>query len=184
MNVDEQRWKQATLNLIERRKAWGHHDDNRKIDNVLRDYTTHLSKVFVGASVLDVGCGGGYLKQCIDPSIKYYGLDAFPVNDTVINGKIEDDKIVDQFTVPHKIIDTICAFAVMDNCHDFDLAIQNMKKIAQKNIVFLTGINIEVDQYHTFKLQLSDYRNRLSDWNETYIEELTPQVFLIEYTKP
>jgi len=49
MNVDEQRWKQATLNLIERRKLWGHPDDNRKVDNVIRDYKTHISKVSVGA---------------------------------------------------------------------------------------------------------------------------------------
>jgi len=184
MNVDEQRWKQATLNLIERRKLWGHPDDNRKVDNVIRDYKTHISKVSVGASVLDVGCGGGYLQQCIDESIMYYGLDAFPVNDNVINGKIEDDKIVEQFTAPNTIIDTICAFAVMDNCHDFDVAIQNMKKIAQKNIVFLTGINIEVDQYHTFKLQLEDYDSRFTDWNKGYREELVPMVWLLEYTRP
>jgi hypothetical protein len=73
--------------------------------------------------------------------------------------------------------------AVLDNCLDFDKAIENIKQIAQKNVIILTGIDIEVDQYHTFKLQLEDFDSRFKDWNNTHREELTPKVWLLCYNR-
>ena len=73
--------------------------------------------------------------------------------------------------------------AVLDNCLDFDKAIDNIKKIAQKNVIILTGIDIEVDQYHTFKLQLSDFERMFKDWSQIHREELTPKVWLLCYSR-
>jgi len=64
LKVTETEWREAMNNLIERRKLKQHSDDNRDIPNVLRDYKLHMSKVFVGKSVLDVGCGSMFLKKC------------------------------------------------------------------------------------------------------------------------
>lgn len=176
MFVDKKVWEQAIYKLRNRgiRSTIGESVEAIRI----RDYASHLKKVYVGASLLDVGCGDQFIKKCISPEVKYFGLDAFPVNDEVIEGCIESDEAVKLFEV-----ETICAFAVMDNCQDFDKAIENMKLIATKNIIFLTGVNIEPDRFHTFKLQLSDFDYRFSDWNKTYMEEIAPKVYLLEYTK-
>lgn len=182
MKVTQELWKEKMNNLIERRKLQGHSDDNRKNNNILRDYKTHLSKVHIGKSVLDVGCGSMFLKECLPEDVEYIGIDPFPVNENVFNENIEDIKAVKWFNEAEPI-DTICAFAVMDGVMDFDKAIENMKLIARKNIVFLTGVDIEVDKYHTLKLSLQDYRDRFDDWKETYCEELTPNVYLLEYSK-
>jgi hypothetical protein len=78
---------------------------------------------------------------------------------------------------------TLIHFALLDSCHDFDAVIENMKHIAQKNIIILTGIGIDVDKYHTMRLELSDFRTRFTDWKETVCSLLAPKVYLLEYTK-
>lgn len=178
MKVDREKWEKATGELMERRKIQGHSDDNRAIDNVIRDYKTHLTKVFVGRSVLDVGCGGQFLRKCLPGHVHYIGIDAFTQGEGVINCAIEDWN-----DVQHMNVDTVCAFAVLDNCRDFNAAIANMKALARKNIVILTGLGIEVDKYHTLKLEIEDFRCRFTDWKETYLEYLHPKVALIEYTR-
>jgi len=177
MNTTKEIWEQATYNLRNRgvRSTVGESVEAIRI----RDYAAHLSKVYVGESLLDVGCGDQFIKKCIDTKVRYIGLDAFPIHADTFEGNIESDEAVKLFEV-----DTICAFAVMDGCLDFDKAIENMKQIAQKNIVFLTGVDIPVDKFHTFKLQLSDFDYRFSDWNKTYAEEIATKVWLLEYTRP
>lgn len=177
MFVDKKEWEQATANLRNRgvRSTVGESTEAIKV----RDYAAHLSKCYVGESLLDVGCGDQFIKKCISPEVRYIGLDAFPISNDTFEGNIESDEAVKLFEV-----ETICAFAVMDNCQDFDKAIENMKRIATKNIIFLTGVNIEVDRFHTFKLQLSDFDYRFSDWNKTYAEEIVPKVWILEYTRP
>lgn len=176
LKTTKENWEQATANLRNRgvRSTVGESTEAIRV----RDYAAHLSKVYVGESLLDVGCGDQFIKKCIDPKVRYIGLDAFPISQDTFEGNIESDEAVKLFDV-----ETICAFAVMDNCLDFDKAIENMKQIATKNIVFLTGVNIEVDKFHTFKLQLSDFDYRFSDWKKTYAEEIVPKVYLLEYTK-
>lgn len=82
-----------------------------------------------------------------------------------------------------KPIDTVCAFAVLDNCLDFDLAIKAMKKIAGKNIIILTGIGIDVDKYHTHRLEMIDFDSRFTDWRCTHREEIAPKVWLLNYER-
>jgi len=176
MKVNKQTWVNATKNLNKRRKSVGHSDDNRKLDNVIRDYKTHLNKCGVGHSVLDVGCGSMFLKSCLDEGVEYIGIDAFPINEDAFECSIEDYTNFD-----FGVHDTVCAFAVLDNCRDFDKACENMKRIARKNIIILTGIGIEVDEYHTFKLEHEHFDKAFSDWNCTHKEELTPKVFLLCY---
>jgi len=175
MKVTKKEWKQKINNLLERRERGTTGTSTEAI--IVRDYASHLSKVFVGDSVLDVGCGSMALKELLKGK-EYYGLDAFPVNDEVIEGSIEDKKSAELFSV-----DTICAFAVMDGVMDFDKAIENIKHIAQKNVVFLTGVNIPVNEYHTFELTLDDYDSRFTDWEKGYRKELVPNVWLLEYKK-
>jgi ubiquinone/menaquinone biosynthesis C-methylase UbiE len=176
MKTTKKNWVKATANLRERQKERKHTDDNRTLPNVLRDYKLHLIKCGYGDSILDVGCGSQFLKTQIPEHIKYIGLDAFPIEgfDTVKD---------DIETVEGIEVDTVCCMAVLDNCLDFDKAITNIKKIAKKNVVILTGIDIEVDKYHTFKLQLSDFDSRFKDWNNTHREELTPKVWLLCYNR-
>ena len=72
---------------------------------------------------------------------------------------------------------------MLDNCLDFDKACENMKKIAKKNIIILTGIGIDVDPLHTFRLEHSDFERCFSDWRCTHREEIAPKVWLLNYEK-
>ncbi len=178
MKVDKEKWESATANLMERRQWKGHADDNRDLDNALRDYKTHINKCGVGSSVLDVGCGSQTLKRCLPDGVDYIGIDAFPLDGLDIEPiAIESDEAL-KFKV-----DTVCAFAVLDNCRDFYKACDNMKKIAQDNIIILTGIGIDVDKYHTFKLEHKHFEEAFHDWDLTHKEELTPKVWLLCYQK-
>jgi hypothetical protein len=59
-----------------------------------------------------------------------------------------------------------------------------MKRAARKNISILTGIGIEVDRFHTFKLEFSDFSQAFECWELTHKEQLQPKVWLLNYTKP
>ena len=178
MKVSVKEWVQATENLNKRRQSSGHADDNRSLDNAIRDYKSHLNKCGVGSSVLDVGCGSQFLKQCLDEGVRYTGIDAFPIVEGTFNISIEECKEGWANDLPH---DTVCAFAVLDNCRDFYLACDNMKRIARQNVIILTGIGIEVDQYHTHKLEHEHFDKAFSDWDCTHKEEISPKVWLLCY---
>ena len=169
-------WINATANLNKRRQYNGHSDDNIHCESTVTAYKLHIEKCGYGSSVIDVGCGSQSLKRELPEGVKYYGLDAFPLQgfDT-IECAIEDLK---GWTV-----DTCFAFAILDNCRDFFEACDSMKRTAQRNIGILTGIDIEVDEFHTFKLQLTDFEKAFSDWKCTYKEELQPKVWLLNYEK-
>lgn len=174
MKVNYNTWKSRMLNLMERRRV-----PKKRQSDVVSDYGAHLKKVHVGKSVLDVGCGTMAVKSLLPANVKYTGLDPFPVSSEVVSGMIEEEGIEQR--LPE--IDTVICFAVMDGCMDFSAACSNIKKIAQENVVFLTGIGIAPDQYHTFELQLSDYRGAFVGWKETVCEAITDKIYLLEYTK-
>lgn len=178
MKVSVKEWVQATENLNKRRQSSGHADDNRSLDNAIRDYKSHLKKCGVGSSVLDVGCGSQFLRQCLDEGVKYHGIDAFPIVEYTHKLSIED---ADKTVLSNDSFDTVCAFAVLDNCRDFYLACENMKRIARQNVIILTGIGIEVDQYHTHKLEHEHFDKAFSDWDCTHKEEISPKVWLLCY---
>lgn len=179
MKADKQDWEIATANLRSRRAVEQHDDDNRKLENVVRDYATHLNKCGYGKSVLDVGCGSQHLKTCLRDYTEYIGIDAFPIKgyDTV-KVAIENDEVI-QYSC-----ETVCAMAVLDNCQDFDKAMENIKLCATENVIVLTGIDIEVDEFHTFKLQLSDFdKHFVEGWTSAHREELRPKVWLLSWRR-
>ncbi len=168
-------WISATANLNERRKYTGINNDI-VTDGSISDYGSHLRKCRYGNSILDVGCGSQTLKKHLPDGFNYIGLDAFPLEGVdCIEGAIEDVTEIE--------VDTVCAFAVLDNCRDFDAACENMKRIAQQNIIILTGIGINPDKYHTFRLELSDFDRCFSNWTCTHREKITNKVWLINYQK-
>lgn len=188
LKADYNDWVQATVNLKERRKARVNSttiatgSDIPTHQNPVADYRLHLIKCGYGKSILDVGCGAQFLKTQIPSSIKYTGIDAFPAEgyeESTIQVSIEyysESIVLEGF-------DTVCAFAVLDNCLDFDKAIRNMKQIAKQNIIILTGIGIEVDSFHTFRLEMIDFDSRFTDWRCTHREEIAPKVFLLNYER-
>jgi len=182
MNVPVNIWAERLQNLINRRKTVGHTNDNFRVEQPVADYAAHMRRVEIGATLLDVGCGSMHLKNCIPPEVEYYGLDAHPLDESVYEGMIENTSVIADF-LNHIKIDTVCAFAVMDGCQDFDVACSNIKLIARKNAVFLTGIGINPDQFHTHRLELSDFRRNFEGWKERTCVEVGPKVYLLEYTR-
>lgn len=163
-------WKEKMNNLLERRKTAGH---NKSGSNV-SDYASHLSKVSIGMSVLDVGCGDMAIKKHIGEKL-YVGIDAFPVNSFVVGMEIE------QCAFPDKSFDTTFCFAVLDGLYDPPKALQHMARVTKKNIVFLTGIGIEPDQYHTYMITEQMLSDNLPGFKVGYKEWLQEKVLLIEY---
>jgi len=172
MKADNQKWIDATANLNARRS---NHTTQKRAYSPASDYTSHLNKCGFGKSVLDVGCGSQYLKSCLPEDVTYVGVDAFPIVSNTIECAIED-------LVGLKV-DTVCAYAVLDNCREFYKACDSMKRIAQKNISILTGIGIEPDQFHTFKIEFSNLDEAFKGWTLTHKEEIVPKVWLINYQK-
>jgi 2-polyprenyl-3-methyl-5-hydroxy-6-metoxy-1,4-benzoquinol methylase len=170
-------WVRATENLNIRRKQRESNDDNARLSNAVRDYKSHITKCGFGNSVLDVGCGGQFLKQCLPEGVEYIGIDAFPIVENTVELAIEDDKVLDYS------VDTVCAFAVLDNCRDFYKACENMRKIAKNNVIILTGIGIDPDQYHTFRLELEHFDKAFEGMDCTHKELISPKVYLLCYTQ-
>jgi len=163
---------------LRNRRASGH------VSTSKLDYKELLSHCHVGNSVLDVGCGDMHLKKCLPDQINYFGLDPFPVDDTVnIWWPIETESIPLKCLAMLSMINTVCAFAVMDGCKDFNKACHNMQILAGTNVIFLTGIGIDPDQYHTLRLELSDFDEAFSGWKNTVRMEVSPKVWLLEYTR-
>lgn len=174
MKATNEKWVKATENLMDRRRKNG---VLHAATQPHQSYIDYVTKCGVGKSVLDVGCGSQTLKLCLPQGVKYYGLDAFPIPGIdLIHSAIEDLK--------GWKVDTVCAFAVLDNCREFNKACQVMKETAQQNIIILTGIGIDVDMYHTFRLEHADFERNFNDWNCTYKEEISPRVWLLNYAKP
>jgi hypothetical protein len=176
MKVSRARWELATINLIARRLANGHNDDNRSNPNPVRDYASHLIRCGFGNSVLDVGCGSQHLKTCLPNDVEYIGMDAFPVDGTdTIRMAVEDMEGIE--------VDTVVAFAVLDNCMDFFQACDRMKAAARQNVMILTGMNIEVDQYHTFNLQREHFKLAFHDWHCSVEHQIIPKVWLLNFQR-
>lgn len=182
MRVTKEKWSEAHANLQARRERGTVGSDVNA--ERIRDYAAHLSKITVGNTLLDIGCGDMGLERWVPHDTQYAGLDPFPVNDKVaFPHSIEDSPL------PDNSYETITAFAVMDNLLDFDKAVTNIKRIASRNVLFLTGVNIPVDDKHTFQLSLEDYDRRFADWKQGYRERLAYYgdgigVWLLEYIKP
>lgn len=173
--VTQERWEGAHAALAERRKGQSNIPTTAK--SPASDYASHLKKCFVGSSVLDVGCGGQTIKKCLSPSVLYTGIDPFPVVDETIPIRIEDCD-------PENInADTVCCFAALDNVQNLSKSLCAIGRCAKKNVVFLTGIGIDPDKYHTHKIEMHILDAAFNGWKKTLCEEIQPKVWLIEYTR-
>ncbi len=166
MKVSEKKWNEVAKNLAEWRK-------NRTSKPNLDLYRKIVSKVHVGKTVLDVGCGQCYLNECL-PNINYVGIDPFPLSDNVLKISAEDlNDSSECFT------NTVFCLASLDNVIDVKLSLKGLKKVADENIVILTGINIEPDKYHTHKITREILVDVLGEPKQEV--EMLPNVFLFEW---
>lgn len=177
----EERWHYAMNNLIERRKNGKRSSSSAY--SPAGDYKKHIDKVYIGDTVLDVGCGDMNIKKHLPPHTEYYGIDAFPVNDEVVKADIENfnPKQIPGYLKPY--FDTIILFAVLDGVCDLEKALQNISKLAAINILILTGIGIEPDEYHTHEVTFDILNRNLQGFKQVRCEELEPKVYLIEYAR-
>lgn len=138
MKVTEMEWLEKAGNFQQRIKA------NPYAAN-LKWYYDISTQVHVGATVLDVGCGNRHLEKVLN-NVVYRGIDPFPRDEFT-------DRITAEELVEHDgRYDTIFMMAALDNVMDLTLALEGLKHVAKKNIVIVTGIDIEPDSLHTIKV--------------------------------
>lgn len=175
MKVDEETWRCKAMNFQKR-------ITEKPYPKKLNFYSDIVKKVHVGEIVLDVGAGSCILKECIPANIQYYALDPYPRNDDTIKGKIEDADILHLFSKTVRI-ETVFALASLDNTQDLNTALENIAKIATKNVVIITGIGLEPDNLHTVRVDMADFKEPFKAWTLTVMEEIWSKVFLLEFTK-
>lgn len=145
------------------------------------DYKSLLKKVHIGKRVLDVGCGTCWLKNYLPKEIKYRGLDAVlkPEHSfiDVIIGDIEG------IWGMNNNFETLFVFAALDGMRDLNKAFDSMKNICSKNIVILTGINIEPDIYHTHLITEEFLDSQMEGWEKTTRVQVHQKIIFLEYTK-
>jgi hypothetical protein len=168
METSKENWEAKLNNLHTREKGIS---SEHQID-----YKSLLKKVFLGDKVLDVGCGAMWLKKYVP---KYYmGIDAYLPDD---NMRLKMN--IEQLQDGGEFYDTICCFAALDGMRDLVKSISVMKELAKKNIVILTGINIEPDLYHTHLITEEFIDEQMKDWKKTVRVQVHPKIIFLEYTK-
>lgn len=176
MKTSRSKWKAAMAALISRRAERSATNTHPAVNKV-SDCRSHLSKVHIGKTLVDVGCGSMSIKSMLPPGTEYIGIDAFPYNDQVMHMEIE------HCTFKDNEFETLICFAVLDGLHNLDRSLFHMKRICSNNIVLLTGINIEPDEFHTFMITEHYLEQQFKDWNVTFKEWMNDRVILIEYSK-
>jgi len=175
MKVDKEIWRERMGNLMARRK--GGKPDNAHSPKAVSNYKRCFEICRLGNSVLDVGCGDRNVKEFCPG--EYLGIDAYPADDSVIKAEIETFDTEKRF-------DSIIVFQVLDGLYDLKKAIDNMKLLCTGNIIIQTGFDILADQYHTFEITEKLLNDLMEDGDwfiQTYREELSPKVFLVEYKR-
>jgi 2-polyprenyl-3-methyl-5-hydroxy-6-metoxy-1,4-benzoquinol methylase len=177
--LDKQTWAERTNNYLIRRNN-GEFTKQKPEGNfnppIVGNYASHLSKFHIGESVLDVGCGIKILKDLMPVGVEYHGADPFPADNDTIASMLEDLPI-------DKKYDTVICFAMLDTVFDIQKALSVLNVIAKQNICILTGVEIEVNMYHTYRLDMDMLIGGLPAFCLGYCEELIPKVFLLEFTR-
>lgn len=174
--MNESVWLEKMGNLMKRRASGN--SARSSTNDLIGNYQRHLSKCKIGLSVLDVGCGDQTVKKYLAPGVKYIGIDPFPSVPEAKRMKIED------CSYPNKCFDTVICFAVLDGVHDLEKALVQISRVAAMNIIILTGVDIPVDQYHTYEINELQIDNFLPEFQKTYREELgSKKVLLLEYSR-
>lgn len=209
MEVEKKDWETKLNNLHTRQKGISsEHQIN---------YKNLLAKVFIGETVLDVGCGTCWLADYMPKKTHYIGMDAY------VNGKHYDDckecEFCDLTDKPNDSperyenakdmilkkrihcaieeyspiknfpctnafsVDTIFVFAALDGMKNLIHALDAMKDIAKKNIVILTGVNIEPDLYHTHLITEEFIDEQMAGLTKTVRVQVHPKIVFLEYTK-
>jgi 2-polyprenyl-3-methyl-5-hydroxy-6-metoxy-1,4-benzoquinol methylase len=142
------------------------------------DYVGHVRKALStgalkeGDAVLDVGCGTGKLLDALQEAGwqgSYTGIDAFlppefmegdgvggcpadkyrGIDASFIKTKLEDGQL------PSNWFDVAFCFAVLDGVEDLQLVANELQRCVKRSLVILTGLNIPVDDCHTYELTLT-----------------------------
>lgn len=146
------------------------------------DYKRLLKKVFIGKTVLDVGCGTCWLSDLIPQESHYYGIDAYKLPEhqlyDVFHESIENIK-----KLRSRQFETLFVFAALDGMQDLVLAFKQMKALTAKNIVILTGVEIEPDLYHTHKITMPFILEQMDGFKMTFQEYQHPKIVFLEFTK-
>lgn len=171
MNTTLDNWQEKLNNLHARSKGISsEHQINYKL---------LLSNIAIGNNVLDIGCGTCWLKSYLPKNTKYVGLDVVKKTEhskfDVKIGAIEDFFGYE--------FDTLFVFAALDGMRDLDIAFKNMKDIACKNIVILTGVNIQPDLYHTHLITEEYLDSQMEGWKKTFRSQVHEKIIFVEYSK-
>jgi hypothetical protein len=173
MKTTAEEWKKKLYNLHNRTKGIS---SEHQID-----YKNLLKKVFIGKTALDVGCGTCWLKNYLPKETLYVGLDAIQIPEHASH-KVIISSIEETWGFMYKY-ETLFIFAALDGMRNLERAFDKIKEITLKNIVILTGINIEPDLYHTHLITEEFLDSQMDGWKKTVRVQVHPKIIFLEYAK-
>jgi len=108
-----------------------------------KECTKMILRNLVGDSVLDVGCGSGFLMDAISkqkPNINIIGMDVL-ISDSLHTE--ENDKLkyisgnAEEIPLPDKSADTVICTHVLEHVIDLQKAISELRRVAKKRIIIV-----------------------------------------------
>lgn len=172
MIVSKEEWKKKMDNL----QIWRKNRKNKLNTNINKNpYKEWVDRVKLGKTVLDIGCGAKSIENVLPKDIKYVGIDPFPIVENVVKMSIEE------CTFDDRSFDTVFVLAVLDGVYDLEKSLEQINRIANTNIVIITGLDIEVDKCHTQYIKLEDILNGLKDFEIKYKEMIHTKTWLFDF---
>ena len=168
-------WEERMTNLNNRRAKEKILNSVPGVDN----YCSHLQRIEVGHSLLDVGCGDMKLQTCLPEVVRYVGIDPYPEYSGGKAIKME----MEECTFKDNEFETVCMFMSLDSVYDFKKTIHHIKRVCSKNVLFLTGVNIEVNEFHTYNITEAALIQEMKPMKAGMMHYFHPKILLIEFKK-
>jgi len=155
---------------------------SEQLINYVVDQLNMLSKNTDADSILDLGCGSGFISRTARNLFrKRYAAD---LSFQIVNA-IDDNTIqkltadVDSIPVKDEKISSVVTFAVLHHCYSYDKMITEIHRILKTGGIFYSDHDMDSLFFKRFKLLLKLYR-MINDASKRYLSrfnELSEQVY-------
>ena len=177
MSDKKEEWLRINKNLRDYRSR-GRDKVKKKSPRGKKLYKKYMRDILWGESILDVGCGSKTIESYLPPHVKkYVGLDPFPIKDDVVAVPVEE------CVFKNKSFDTVMALASLDYTYNLEKALEQINRIAKKNVVIVTGLGKLPDKLHTQTIKMVDLKRGLKNFKLKLKKRIFHTAYLLEFRR-